>query len=114
MEDNAQSSLQHVPTGSGLSLHTARSGMIARGRRDAANAASNPHYKRALEQYNAGDHVAAAASFRLAADQGHAESQYILSTFYDEGTGVAKDDEQAAYWERKAAAHISLGERIRA
>ncbi|WP_047487516.1 tetratricopeptide repeat protein [Terriglobus sp. TAA 43] len=103
MEDNPQSGLQHVPTGSGLSLHTARSGMIARGRRDAASAASNPHYKQALEHYNAGDFVSAAASFKLAADLGHAESQYILSTLYDEGTGVTQSDEQSAYWERKAA-----------
>ena len=35
--------------------------------------------------------------------QGHAESQYILSTLYDEGKGVAQDDVLAARWERMAA-----------
>jgi len=95
--------LLHVPTGGTLSLHSSRSGIIARGRRDAANAASNPHYRQAVSDYNANNFAEAATSFRLAAEQGHAESQYILSTMYDSGLGLLKDDTQTAYWERKAA-----------
>jgi TPR repeat protein len=103
MDDKAKSGLQHIPTGTALSLHSSRSGIIARGRRDAANAASNPHYRQAITDYNNGNHSEAASGFRLAAEQGHAESQYLLSTMYDEGKGVPQDDSQAAHLERKAA-----------
>ncbi|HTF64159.1 MAG TPA: hypothetical protein VK638_15865, partial [Edaphobacter sp.] len=100
MNDKAQGGLQHIPTGAALSLHSTRSGIIARGRRDAANAASNPHYRQAVTDYNAGKFTEAAAGFLLAAQQGHAESQYLLSTMYDEGQGLPQDDTQAAHWER--------------
>jgi uncharacterized protein len=105
MEDKlAKQGLQHIPTGSALSLHSStRSSIIARGRRDAANAASNPHYRQAVTDYNASNFTAAAANFQLAAEQGHAESQYLLSTMYDAGQGLPQDDTQAAHWERKAA-----------
>ncbi len=103
MEDKPAVGLQHIPTGGALSLHSTRSGIIARGRRDAANAASNPRYQEAVTDYNSGNFSEAAAGFRLAAEQGHAESQYILSTMYDEGKGLSKDDTLAAYWERRAA-----------
>jgi len=53
--------------------------------------------------YNAGRFTEAAASFTQAAHQGHAESQYILSTMYDAGKGVPQDDAQSARWERMAA-----------
>jgi TPR repeat protein len=89
MDDKAQSGLQHISTGAALSLHSTRSGIIARGRRDAANAASNPHYMQAVADYKTG--------------KGHAESQYLLSTMYDEGRGLPHDTTQAAHWERKAA-----------
>jgi TPR repeat protein len=107
MEDNNKAGLQHIPTGGALSVHSARSSIVARGRRDAADAASretsSPHYQQAVADYNAGNFTAAAASFLKAADQGHAESQYLLSTMYDAGQGVAQDELQAAHWERKAA-----------
>jgi len=103
MDDQSQTGLQHIPSSGGLSVHSTRSGLIARGRRDAASAASNPHYREAVNGYDAGDFVAAAASFRLAAEQGHAEAQYFLSTMYDEGKELERDDVLAMYWERKAA-----------
>jgi len=103
MEDKAQTGLQHIPTGAALSLHSAHTGIIARGRRDAANSATNPHYRQAVAHYNAGNFTAAAAGFLLAAERGHAEAQYILSTMVDAGKGLPRDDAQAAYWERKAA-----------
>ena len=104
MDDKlAKGGLQHVPTGTGLALHGPRSSIIARGRRDAAHAASNPHYRQGVTDYNAGNFTAAAASFRLAAELGHAESQYLLSTMYDGGEGLSRDDAQATFWERKAA-----------
>src|ERR1700678_3255653 len=85
MEDKAQSGLQHIPLGGALTLHSVRSSIFARGRRDAANSSSNPDYLRGVAAYNAGRFLEAAASFGKAADQGHAESQYILSIMYDEG-----------------------------
>src|SRR5580704_13548149 len=103
MQDKFKGGLQHIPTSTTLSLHSARSSIIARGRRDAANAASNPHYRQAVTDYNARNFIEAAAGFRLAAEQGHAESQYLLSTMYDAGQGLPQDDTQTAYWERKAA-----------
>jgi TPR repeat protein len=106
MDDSAKSSgtsLQHVPTGGALSLHSSRAGLIARGRRDAASAASNESYRQGASDYEAGRFAEAAESLRVAAEQGHAESQYLLSTLYDEGQGVARDEALAAYWERKAA-----------
>jgi uncharacterized protein len=106
MEDKpakSKTGLQHIPTGSALSLSSTRSSIIARGRRDAANAASNPHYRQAVADFNAGNFTAAAAGFQRAAEQGHAESQYILSTMYEAGQGLSQDDAQSAHWERKAA-----------
>ena len=103
MDDKSKAGLQHIPIGTALSLGSTRSSIIARGRRDAANAASNPHYRQAVTDYNVSNFIEAAASFRLAAEQGHAESQYLLSTMYDAGQGLPQDDIQSAYWERKAA-----------
>jgi TPR repeat protein len=103
MDAKAKGGLQHIPTGGALALHSTRSSIIARGRRDAANAASNPHYRQAVTDYNGGNFSEAGAGFRLAAEQGHAESQYLLSTMYDAGEGLPQDDTQAAYWELKAA-----------
>jgi len=99
--------LQHIPSGGALTLHSVRSSIFARGLRDAANSSSNSDYQSGVAAYNAGRFQEAAASFRQAADQGHAESQYILSTMYDAGKGapqgVAKDRAQAERWERAAA-----------
>jgi TPR repeat protein len=108
MGDKSETGLQHVPRGGALSLGSARSGILARGRRDAANSTYNPHYRQAIADYTEGRFAEAAEGFRRAAEPepgklGHAESQYVLSTMYDAGEGVPQDEGQAAYWERKAA-----------
>ena len=107
LEDKPQSGLQHIPSGGALALHSGRSSIFARGRRDAANSSSNGDYQRGVAAYNAGRFAEAAASFRQAAEQGHAESQYILSNLYDAGIvvmqGVAEGGAEAARWERAAA-----------
>jgi TPR repeat protein len=46
----------------------------------------------------------AAEWFRMAANQGHARSQYQLGKCYEEGEGVEKDRTKAIEWYRKAAA----------
>jgi len=44
------------------------------------------------------DPAEAAKWFRLAADQGLAGSQMMLSTMYDKGVGVERDPAEAARW----------------
>ncbi len=56
-----------------------------------------------MAEYNAGRFPEAAANFSQAAEQGHAESQYVLSTMYDAGKGVPQDDTLAARLELAAA-----------
>jgi TPR repeat protein len=41
--------------------------------------------------------------FRLAAEQGHAHSQFRVGDMYMSGDGVAKNDTEAVKWFRKAA-----------
>jgi hypothetical protein len=41
--------------------------------------------------------------FKAAAEQGQSIAELMLADIYDEGTGTAKDDAQAAAWYRKAA-----------
>ena len=103
MDDKPQAGLQHIPAGGGLALHPGGVSMVARARRDAANGASDPHYLRGVAEYNAGKFVEAAASFRRAAERGHVESQYVLSTMYEVGKGVEKADDEALFWVKKAA-----------
>ena len=103
MNDKAQVGLQHLPSGGGLALHGGRSSIVARGRRDAANSVSNPYYREAVLDYNAARFAEAAEGFGRAAEQGHVESQYILSTMYEAGKGLPQDEVQAITWERKAA-----------
>lgn len=103
MAHKPEAGLQHIPAGTALSASPTRSGIIARGLRDATSVAQNPHYRQAVTHFNARDFTAAAAALRLAAEQGHAESQYLLSTMLDAGQGLPPDTAQAALWERRAA-----------
>ena len=45
----------------------------------------------------------AVGTLRLAAEQGHAKAQHFLAMMYANGTGVAQDDAQAAYWYERTA-----------
>jgi uncharacterized protein len=49
------------------------------------------------------DYVQAATWFSMAAEQGHALSQYSLGHLYDDGLGIKKDKKRAASWYYKAA-----------
>lgn len=51
-----------------------------------------------------GDYAAALAAFQPLAEQGNADAQYSLASLYRDGRGVARDDEQAAAWYKRAAA----------
>ncbi|AYG61519.1 tetratricopeptide repeat protein [Rhizobium jaguaris] len=48
------------------------------------------------------DSTKAAELFRNAAEQGEPFSAFWLSMLYEQGQGVPKDPEQAAYWKRKS------------
>lgn len=100
MDDNH--GLRHTPAVTSLG-RAIRSGIIARGRSDAARAESNPDYQRATAAHSEGNFTVAVEAFREAALRGHAESQYMLSTMLDAGEGVARDADEAALWESKAA-----------
>lgn len=58
---------------------------------------------RGMECYQRQEYADAAKWFAKAARQGMSEAQFALGTCYDEGLGVAQDEEEAAKWYRKAA-----------
>lgn len=103
MADDPTHGLQHVAASTGMAVPARRTGLIARGRRDAAQASAQASYQQGVLHYNLRDFSAAAANFQIAAQAGHAESQYLLSTLFDAGEGVPQDDALAADWEHKAA-----------
>lgn len=103
MDDKPRTGLQHIASGGTLALHGVRSGVIARGRRDAANTALHPDYQQGVAAYRAGQPGAAADSFRRAAVRGHVESQYVLSTMLDAGEAPPQEPSESARWEHLAA-----------
>ena len=53
--------------------------------------------------YKRGDYAAAFAQFKKLAEKDYAPAQSNVGMMYAEGIGVAKDEQQAVYWWRKAA-----------
>ena len=49
------------------------------------------------------DYAEAVKWYRKAAEQGHAEAQYLLGVMYNNGNGVIKDFQEARKWYQKAA-----------
>ncbi len=60
-------------------------------------------YRSAMADYQAGNYVAASRDFRRLADQGDAESQYMIGYLYAVGEGVPQDYVQAHKWFNLAA-----------
>jgi TPR repeat protein len=85
VNDEFQLQIRPKDSDSSLSPAKARSGLAARGRRDAA----------ALTAYE---------RRRMAAEQGDAEQQFVLGCMYYDGEGVDQDYAEAAKWYRMAAA----------
>ena len=58
------------------------------------------------------DDTEAVRWYRLAAEQGHAESQWLLGTMYEDGDGVPEDDVLAYMWFNLSGAqgHVSAQE----
>lgn len=69
-----------------------------------------------MSAYTSGDFDVAAREFKALALKGDRESQYLLGLLCEEGQGVRKDDEEAAYWYARAAdqgfvdAYFALGQ----
>ena len=53
--------------------------------------------------YARGDHATALRGFRIHAERGDAEAQFILGIMYDDGEGVPQDYAEAVRWYRRAA-----------
>jgi len=60
-------------------------------------------YEEGLSAYRNGDYRTAHAEWQVAAEQGHAESQYRLGAMYEAGAGVPSNFLEASKWYRKAA-----------
>ena len=60
-------------------------------------------FQQAIATYQTGNHTQAFQLFQQLAQQGDAESQYTLGWFYEDGLGVAQDNQQAVAWYQKAA-----------
>lgn len=90
-----ESHLQVTPKGenSSLTLSKVRSGLVARGRRDAA----------ILAEPSPPEPTDPLSETRRRAEEGNAWAQWSLGDAYDEGKGVPQDFAQAAMWYRKAA-----------
>ena len=57
----------------------------------------------AQRAYDRGDYPTVLRISRALAERGDAQAQHNLGVLYDNGEGVAEDDQQAAYWFGKAA-----------
>ena len=66
-------------------------------------------FHKAKEAAKKGDHATALKFLRPLAEQGDAEAQYILASFYREGTGLLQDFKESVRWYRKAAEQGHLG-----
>ena len=60
-------------------------------------------FQQAVASYQAGDYNQAFELFQVLAEQGDAESQFVLGMLYDDGEGVKQNYQQAAEWYQKAA-----------
>lgn len=67
---------------------------------------SNPvlaGFDEGVAAYEAGNAPLAAKEFRVAAEEGHADSQFNLGLMYEKGIGVSQDEREAVVWYQKAA-----------
>ena len=93
MSDESQLQVRPKDSDSALSLTRVRSGLIARGRRDAA----------ILAERSVAEPTEAISETRRLAEQGDADAQNSLGNAYSKGEGVPEDHAEAAKWYSKAA-----------
>ena len=60
-------------------------------------------FREAMSLAREGRMALAAPHYRQAADNDHAEAQYVLATMYKTGRGLPRDVDQAILWYRRAA-----------
>ncbi len=60
-------------------------------------------FEDAVAAYDRGDYATAIRLIKPLAEQGNAETRFILGLMYDNGRGVAQDHAMAVKWYRKAA-----------
>ncbi|MCU0934422.1 MAG: hypothetical protein MUE86_08375 [Thiobacillaceae bacterium] len=56
-----------------------------------------------MSAYSSGDYDKAAREFKVLAERGDREAQYMLGLLHEEGQGVERDDLLAAYWYARSA-----------
>lgn len=61
------------------------------------------------EAYRAGDYAAALADFLRAAEQGHAEAQFLCGQMYRRGIAAERNDKTALSWYKRAAKQGHVG-----
>lgn len=59
--------------------------------------------QKAVQAYNQDDDVEALKWYRLSAEQGNANAQFMIGLMYDRGEGVPENDAEAVKWYRLAA-----------
>ena len=60
-------------------------------------------FQEAMSLAREGRMAAAAPHYRKAAENGHAEAQYVLATMYRTGRGMSRDVDQAVMWYGRSA-----------
>lgn len=68
-----------------------------------AGAAANADYEHAMRDYDRGAFAEAIPAFRLLAERGDAQAEFMLGAMYFFGKGVRRNDAIAAIWFAKAA-----------
>jgi len=63
----------------------------------------NAHFEAGIAAYEAGDLPLAFQEFLAAAGEGDVGSQFNVALMYEQGLGVAKDEQEAVVWYGKAA-----------
>ncbi len=72
-----------------------------------AQTVENANFEAGIAAIEVNDMPKAYKSFLAAAKEGHMDSQFNLGVMYEQGIGVAKDNQQAVVWYAKAAAQGS-------
>ena len=74
-----------------------------------AFAQQSPELSKAMVAFNRQDYAQARTQFESLARDGNVEAQFYLGMIYWGGLGVARDNQKAAFWYRKAADQGNAG-----
>jgi TPR repeat protein len=68
-----------------------------------AQAEENGNFQAGISAYQSNNLSLAYKEFLVAAQAGHADSQFNVALMYEQGIGIGKDEKEAIVWYRKAA-----------